>query len=287
MKKVFKVLTLGLILTFVISCEKAEDSQLLNKPNEITAKEIGEYHNTALRKVEDRFQELINKQGYLRTSASGPYSGYTYAEINQAETDEIHGFLNEVEPEFVVDQAEILDAVTITNNNFLTNQDLASLNLVKINDLKNKLNVLVSENKILDSEKALIIRLLDLTYFCDFNKDYSTFQSELDSIISDKNSIQWVGENGKFIDYGIEIAQNSYYYWLDDAITTKPTLGTNALLPLWVGMDVVGALAGGGSSMWSQRNNKKFDWYEIGGQTLIWGVAGSITGSSRFLKLFR
>jgi hypothetical protein len=91
------------------------------------------------------------------------------------------------------------------------------------------------------------------------------------------------------IAYSIEVAQNSYYYWTEDIGLNKvPNKQSKALLavPLWVGLDCVEALAGGGSSMWSQRNNAHFDWYEIGRQTLIWGVAGSITGSIKFLKLF-
>ena len=88
------------------------------------------------------------------------------------------------------------------------------------------------------------------------------------------------------IDYGIEVGQNSYYYWLDDAKIFGKQTPIAIAIPLWVGADVVGALFGGCDSMWSQRNNAHFDWTDIGGHALIRGVTASVLCCSRFLKLF-
>jgi ABC-type uncharacterized transport system substrate-binding protein len=267
-----------LIILTIIACSKAEENESSLSNNEITAKEIGKYHNISLKRIEDRLQKLIDKQTSSRVLYSREY-------LDNIESDEIQNFVSETEPELGITEAEILDAVTITNNSVEATPDVASRNLIRINDTKTKLNDLVNDNKMTSSEKNLIFELLDLTYYCDSTGDYTNFQSKLDEIRTEKNSIQWTSDNGKMIDYGIEVGQNSYYYWLGDANMSGKQAKV-LLVPLWVGLDVVGALAGGGSSMWSQRNNRSYDWAEIGGQSLIWGVAGSITGSGRFLRLF-
>lgn len=263
-----------LIVLGIISCSKTDESEPFLSKNEMTAKEIGKYHNISLKRVENRLEKLIEKKTSSRIL-------YTRAYLDQIESNEIHNFVMETEPELGITEADILDAVTITNNSVETHPDVAIRNLIKINDTKMKLNDLVNQNKMTLSEQNLLIKLLDLTYYYDSTGDYTSFQSKLDEIKTEKNSMQWTIDNGKMIDYGIEVGQ----YWLGDANVSSKQAKVLAI-PLWVGLDVVGAIARGGSSMWSQRNNSRYDWAEIGGQALIWGVAGSITGSGRFLRLF-
>ncbi len=86
----------------------------------------------------------------------------------------------------------------------------------------------------------------------------------------------------------IAVGTGSVAYWQTQTQIrdTPDGPGPALAIPFWVGCDVVGALAGGGSSMYSQRNNASYDWGEIGGQALIWGASSSLLGSSRFRAFF-
>lgn len=85
----------------------------------------------------------------------------------------------------------------------------------------------------------------------------------------------------------ISVGNGSVAFWQTQVNVMDPPGGPGAeMIPFWVGCDVVGALAGGGSSMYSQRNNASYDWYEIGGQAVIWGASSSLLGSSRFRAFF-
>ncbi len=107
--------------------------------------------------------------------------------LDKIESEEIYNFVNEIAPELGVTEAEVLNVVTDTNNSFEAIPDVANRNLIRINETKLKLNDLVNNNKMTSSEKNLIVKLLDLTYYCDLTEDYSNFQTKLDEIKTEKN----------------------------------------------------------------------------------------------------
>ena len=146
----------------------------------MAAKELGKYHNISLKRIEDRFQKLIDKQASSRILYNREY-------LDKIESEEIYNFVNEIAPEFGVTEAEVLNVVTDTNNSFEAIPDVANRNLIRINETKLKLNDLVNNNKMTSSEKNLIVKLLDLTYYCDLTEDYSNFQTKLDEIKTEKN----------------------------------------------------------------------------------------------------
>ena len=72
-----------------------------------------------------------------------------------------------------------------------------------------------------------------------------------------------------------DVAKSSRTYWAE-SWRNDPDSRKQLLLPPWAWGDIIGAGAGALSSLWSQRNNAKKDWAEVGGQALIWGASGSL-----------
>ena len=94
------------ILLTIISCSRDDKSESNLTTNEMTAKEIGKYHNISLKRIEDRFQKLLDKQQASRIMYAREY-------LDQIESEEIHNFVSETEPELGVTEAEVLNAVTV------------------------------------------------------------------------------------------------------------------------------------------------------------------------------
>jgi hypothetical protein len=114
----------------------------------------------------------------------------------------------------------------------------------------------------------LLEKIISLIEDVDSNEDYSDFSIHLNDLKD-----QWKQANfdttkneGYISGLTPAVAENSYNYWADQGITAN---GRTQAVPLWIGLDAVGALAGAGGSLWSQRKSEKVDWWEVGVQALI------------------
>ena len=152
-----------------------------------------------------------------------------------------------------------------------------------IDSVQNLINLIDQKDLVSNLESELLNEFLYEVNHADSTKNYSNFKNYLASLklkINNSNFDYSKGD-GVLINYVVYLTEYSVNYWSEKSIQA----GKRAL-PLWVGADAVGAVAGGGSSMWSQRNNKNFDWWEIGGQAVIWGASSSLLGSRGFNSFF-
>jgi hypothetical protein len=214
---------------------------------------------------------------------------YSEEYVNDAEAEVIYQVINENKPNADISKEEILSVVQEVNNLGTEITDEVQRNTVQINNNRTQFAELLKNNKISEVEFNLISNLLDLLSSYNLSGDFSDFKSKLDMIIIEKNKITWTDGNGNYIDYFIELAKYSYSYWTgapySSSIKGKFYTKQKTALAPWVIADVIGGIAGGGSSMWSQRNNSKWDWWDIGGQTLIRGASSSLVGPvTKWLK---
>jgi|GEM_PF-3259789 len=83
----------------------------------------------------------------------------------------------------------------------------------------------------------------------------------------------------------ISVAKKSLNFWENYPDIVPPPSGDEIVaIPPWVIIDGIGAAAGAGASLWSQRNNPDTDWGDVGGQALIGGAGASLGGSSKVIK---
>lgn len=275
-----------LLMVFLIfvSCSKNSLDEVKEQNNAFSIEEIGVYHNIILSKVEEKFRQLDSAR-----IASPQKVKYSEEYVNDAEAEVIYQVINENKPNADISKEEILSVVQEVNNLGTEITDEVQRNTVQINNNRTQFAELLKNNKISEVEFNLISNLLDLLSSYNLSGDFSDFKSKLDMIIIEKNKITWTDGNGNYIDYFIELAKYSYSYWTgapySSSIKGKFYTKQKTALAPWVIADVIGGIAGGGSSMWSQRNNSKWDWWDIGGQTLIWGASSSLVGPvTKWLK---
>ncbi|HMT75263.1 MAG TPA: hypothetical protein PKA77_14410 [Chitinophagaceae bacterium] len=116
-------------------------------------------------------------------------------------------------------------------------------------------------------------------------RDYGTFPAVfdgLDVLYSAQNFDTETGD-GYISSICLEIGKNSYQYWSVTNVLDNPngTYESVTALPLWVGLDALGAVAGGVSSLVSGGSLG-----QAGSQALIWGGAGSVPATRWFRRLF-
>lgn len=155
-----------------------------------------------------------------------------------------------------------------------------------IDGLRSDIKVLVDGKIISEKENQILLQTLQIIEETDKLGDYSNFLPQLQKIKNNwlSSSFKIEEGEGRVSSYMISVAENSYNFWTS---TPNGRVSGSLAVPLWVGLDAVGALAGAGSSLWSQRNNQDTDWWEVGGQAVIWGAAGSIPGTRAFSKIFK
>ncbi len=268
MKAYFTKFTISLLVFFIfLSCNREEiDTQ---KSPCLSIEEIGRKHNEILEQVstqitiedEDEIEELTIKEAHL---------------INRYLTSNNLTFKS----------VNTIDIATSTNNTYIAHKSIAARTQTIAEKLRDQINDLNKENLITSTESILLEKLITLIEDADTNGDYSDFKVRLNDLQD-----QWASANfstskneGYISGLTLAVAENSYNYWTNENTVAN---GKTQAVPLWVGLDAVGALAGAGGSLWSQRNNEKVDWWEVGGQALIWGAAGSIPGTRAFSKIVR
>lgn len=85
----------------------------------------------------------------------------------------------------------------------------------------------------------------------------------------------------------LQVMSNSYKYWVAYASSDAVTSERLAALPLWVGLDAVGAIAGGGAAaLDSYWNTGKVNWKSTAAWALGGAVAGSVPATRWFKRLF-
>ena len=135
-------------------------------------------------------------------------------------------------------------------------------------------------------EKEFVDSVLTKVGRIESTRDYGSFQAvfnELDALYSSKNFDTLSGE-GFISSICLEIGKNSYHFWSVTNVQDNPSGGyeRTQLLPLWVGLDIVGGLAGGIGTLIGGGS-----WGQAGAQALVWGAAGSVPATRWFRNLFR
>lgn len=83
----------------------------------------------------------------------------------------------------------------------------------------------------------------------------------------------------------IRLMDSSYNYWNRYPYGVH---GRGQALPLWVGLDIVGAVCGAlGSIIGDLVHHRALDFVGAGAQALVWGAGASLPGTRWFLNLFK
>ncbi len=285
-KITFLVSLLLVVFLIVVSCSKDSLSEVKEQNIAFSGEEIGLYHNAILSKVEEKFRKLDSAK-----IASPQKIKYSEEYVNEIEAEVIYQVIKENKPNADITKEEVLSGVQEVNKLGKEFTDEVQRNTVQINDTRSQFAELLKNNTISEVEFNLISNLLELLTSCNLSGDFSDFQSKLDLIIIEKNKILWTDGSGNVIDYVIGVAKYSHSYWsgvpYSSSIKGKFYTKQKTAVAQWVVADVIGAAAGAGSSMWSQRNKTDWDWWEIGGQALIWGGSSSLLGSGLVSKLLK
>ena len=119
---------------------------------------------------------------------------------------------------------------------------------------------------------------------------YSSFHSDIASLRSTWNTqgFNYTLHQGDISRYVIDIADSSVAYWTRYNGGTTPQRAGQApppiILPLWLGLDAVGALAGGiAAGLDSYSNTGHVNWKSVGS----WALGGAIASSVPALRPFR
>jgi hypothetical protein len=136
-------------------------------------------------------------------------------------------------------------------------------------------------------EKAFLVTMINQIGVVESSRDYASYPAKLAQFEAQYVTESFNESNGEgaMAAIFIEIANNSHDYWTITYPTENPTFGRSERTqawPLWLGLDALGALAGGIGSLASGGSLG-----QAGTQALIWGAAGSVPGTRWFRNLFR
>ena len=136
-------------------------------------------------------------------------------------------------------------------------------------------------------EKAFLESMINQIGDVENSRDYASYPAKLaqfEAQYATQSFNESTGE-GAMASIFIEVAKNSHDYWTNTYPTENPSFARpeqTQVLPVWLGLDAIGALAGGIGSLASGSS-----WGQAGTQALIWGVGASIPGTRWFKNLFR
>ena len=149
---------------------------------------------------------------------------------------------------------------------------------------------LEKENIITSKESNFIKHTLQEMEKIENSREYNEYPMLFEELAQKYNSLNFETseKEGMVSAIILAVGKNSYIYWNEIfPIEHDGSQYTTTALPIWVGLDALGAGAAAVSSLWSQRNNHSVDWAEVGGQALIWGVGSSIPATRPFTKIFK
>lgn len=243
----------------------------------VTTGNAGGFHNNTLTAIDNGFtisgvvpSTLLEADNY----AKGYEKQYLHAnniDVADIIVDSSYGFRNKL--------------FNINYSNPVNN--LTSLNLRAIADsLMNQPNTALLMT---NTEKTILQNLF--TYLQQYQNsqiDYNTMKSNIASL---KNTWRLQGFNvslhqGDISSYTLNIADTSVTYWnsYGGVMPVRNSPIGIAILPVWVGLDAVGALGGalaaGLDSYWS---SGRVNWRSVG----AWALGGAIASSVPSLRVFR
>lgn len=268
-------LTILIVITLIVfqNCRKAANppgarpnlNTLAYYSEEFSPGDIGTLHNSII--------------DYLDQNLDSPPSGQTMTYVNNA-TITLIGSYNTTNS-LDIDPAHIDDFIAIRDGIY-TEQNYATLDLEQL--AEDYLDPLTTA-MITSEEKDIIISLFAAIEDSKGLSKANAYTAISSAITTAQNAINALNLNdeaheGYISNIVINVASNSLEYWDD---YDNPI--TNAL-PVWVGLDAVGAIAAGGASLLSDyANNQPLNW-KTAGAWALGGAVGSLVPSTRWFKKF-
>jgi hypothetical protein len=184
-----------------------------------------------------------------------------------------------------LNDALIKSSYTQCRNELYNTQNYSSLDFPSLYTQRTQ-GLLAVPDALSEAESDILMSLFtDIEASKKLSKD-NAYQKIKKSIYNAKKSIERLGLDDKnnqgFISgLTISVASNSLELWYNYEFTTPNSL------PVWVGLDALGALAGSaGSLIGDYMNGNNLNWGNAGMQGLVWGVTASIPSTRPFKKLF-
>lgn len=288
MKKILHFQLYVFLLFAISACKKTATEKagdLLGSANNdgcdavtcLTADDIGKKHNEII-----HYADVNMKPDNLDDLSS--------VEQNEIEVVKAYFAANPV-CEYV---SEIVDESVKKNNAFYVQvkndlgyfstaeSALRYVDQVRNNDLKKAF----SSGIITEKEYAFIGRILDAITDIEKNGKTASYGDCAASLLEawDREKFDVCKNEGYLSRATLKVMENSFKYWTG---YTEKAMGIQAL-PLWVGLDAVGGLAGGlAAGIDSYWNTGSVNWKSVGAWTLGGAVGASIPGTRWFTRLFR
>jgi hypothetical protein len=303
MKKIRTILALTLISNslFLVSCSDQETPEVNNRSNTkvfvsgLDSNQVGEFHNGILEYIETNWDEsLVDENDFV-------------ASISLQQADMMKDYMEKdvfTSSKITInDESVYYEAASTINemcrkeleHNFGSkSSDAYEMQPIIFKKLKEKnlelITDLSNEGLVTAKEKDFLVNALDEFDAIETNRNYSDYPALISNLRKayDEQDFDADKHEGVLSSILIDVAGHSHDYWTITFPVVNPNPGYQTFaVPLWVAADAVGALAGAGSSLWSQRNKKDTDWWDVGGQAVIWGASTSLLSSPRFTGLFK
>jgi hypothetical protein len=288
---------LAVILFTLVSCKKNnDDSKTDTTENQLVSpKTIGKLHNEML--------SYVNKN-WIAISNGNRANNDTVVSLTTTEATLFNNFIHSLAPGTIdttsISYTTIYPIVYDMNSSYnsFCAQNYPSgtsaydvtpeLYAYKRQQIMNNISTKTKPNGqpvFTNKEKDFVDSVLIRIGRIESSRDYSSFPAVFDgleSLYASQNFNSSTGE-GYISSICLEIGRNSYQYWSVTNVLDNPSgdYGRIQLLPLWVGLDIVGGLAGGVGSLLGGSS-----WGQAGTQALVWGAAGSVPATRWFRNLF-
>lgn len=190
-----------------------------------------------------------------------------------------------------------VNAVIEKTNNFIievknSNQGVFSLSTAvnrMVDTVLSKLTILqgIDQDILISEEVEFIKEILDSIKRVQTDQRFSAFEELVRDFDTKWETFEFdtCNNQGYMSQIMIRVMDNSYNYWTNYSYDIN---GRIVALPVWAGLDIIGALSGGLSAMISNLwHNQPVNWGNVGSQALLFAAAGSTVGARWFTKIFK